>query len=169
MSKYIPKSRAQHTTIDIEWSNATWSSKTNKKEQEETEEYYNNLAKEKERIENIPLEELTFRDLYKFPFRQAKYVSWVYDKNSNFIFQFEFSNKETREKCIQILNEELLYYKKQEVEAKNGEIFVNGEHFITIRGWGNLTGVGSYNLDGKYAAKIQDTLEQYIVEKLCKR
>jgi hypothetical protein len=37
---------------------------------------------------------------------------------------------------------------------------------ILIRGWGNLTGCGAYNLDGEYAGKIQDTLEEYIIEKL---
>ena len=35
-----------------------------------------------------------------------------------------------------------------------------------IRGWGNLTGVGAYNLNGDYATKIQDTLAEYIIEKL---
>jgi hypothetical protein len=42
------------------------------------------------------------------------------------------------------------------------------KEFILIRGWGNLTGTGSYNLDGEYAGKIQDTLAEYIVEKLNK-
>ena len=41
--------------------------------------------------------------------------------------------------------------------------------FILIRGWGNLTGAGSYNLDGEYAGKIQDTLAEYIVQKLNKQ
>ena len=42
------------------------------------------------------------------------------------------------------------------------------KEFILIRGWGNLTGTGSYNLDGEYAGKIQDSLAEYIVEKLNK-
>jgi hypothetical protein len=134
-----------------------------------TEEYVNPHIAEKERTEAIPLEQLSFRDLYQFPFHQASYGSWVYDANSNFIFQFEFSNKETEEKCINILNGDLTDYKRQDVEFKNGEIFVNGESFILIRGWGNLTGCGAYNLDGDYAAKIQDTLAEYIVEKLNKK
>jgi hypothetical protein len=50
----------------------------------------------------------------------------------------------------------MIYHEKDGVERE----------CILIRGWGNLTGVGSYNLDGEYAAKIQDTLAEYIVEKL---
>lgn len=35
-----------------------------------------------------------------------------------------------------------------------------------IRGWGMLTGTGGYNLEPEYAAEIQDTFAEYIVEKL---
>src|SRR5690348_4355057 len=136
MSKYIPKSRIpQSPSLQSMW---TWQNKPTKedlKQREETEKYYNHLSSEKARIESIPLEELTFRDLYEFPFHQAKYGSWVYDNKSNFIFQFEFHNKDTRKKCLRILNGELLDYKRQDVMHERGEIFVNGEHFITIRGW----------------------------------
>ena len=31
-----------------------------------------------------------------------------------------------------------------------------------------LTGTGAYNLDSEYACKIQDTLEEFIVEKLAR-
>lgn len=159
MSKYIPKSRIK-TPIP---SSYEWASFPPEKE-----EYVNPYIAEKGRIEAIPLEELTFKDLYEFPFRQAKYGSWVYDKNSNFIFQFEFRNEETRQKVIDILNGNLTEYKRQDVRSEGGMIYINDNPFILIRGWGNLTGVGAYNLNGDHAAKIQDTLEQYIIEKLTK-
>lgn len=159
MSKYIPKSRIKiPIPPSYEWASFP----------PEKEEYVNPHIKEKERIESIPLEELTFKDLYKFPFHQSEYSSWVYDDNSNFIFQFEFRNEETRQKVIDILNGNLSDYKRQDVESKDGMILINEKPFILIRGWGNLTGCGAYNLDGEYAAKIQDTLCEYIVEKLKK-
>ena len=90
----------------------------------------------------------------------------MYDAKDNFIFQFEFNNEETREKIIQILNGELLEYKKNKTESKGGQIFINDQLAITIRGWGGLTGTGAYNLDGEWAGKIQDSLQKFIVEKL---
>jgi len=123
----------------------------------------------KYKIESIPLEDIDFTILYTFPFKDPM-VRWVYDSSDNFIFQFEFNNDETHKQTIQILNGYLIPSKPNKFIHKNGEIFYiddDGEKlFITIRGWGNLTGTGSYNLDGNYAAKIQDTLAEFIVKKL---
>ena len=158
-SKYIPNRGKTHS-VQNNWE---WSSK-NADYSEVVED--NNYDEIKNRIETKSLEEVTFRDLYTFPFHQCKYSSWVYDADSNFIFQFEFKGEDTRKKVIDILNGDLLEYKRQNVEHKDGMITVDGIPFILIRGWGNLTGVGAYNLDGEYAGKIQDTLAEYIVEKL---
>lgn len=166
-SKYIPNSRQHKKAVTYEWSSdhVDFSNIV-----EDNKEYYNNYKKEKERVEAIPLEQLTFRDLYQFPFRSAKYGSWVYDDNSNFIFQFEFKSDDTREKILRILNGEITEYKRREVRNSKGMLEVKiedkWEEMILLRGWGSLTGVGAYNLEGKYAAKIQDTLADYIVEKL---
>lgn len=173
-SKFIPKSRVSNrsnpiTVINNDTMWYSFATPDNSKEKEETRLWEEKQTAEKKRVESIPLEQLTFRDLYKFPFHQAKYGSWVYDADSNFIFQFEFNNEDTRKKVIDILNGDLLEYKRQEVEHKDGMIYVDGNEFILIRGWGNLTGVGAYNLDGDWAAKIQDTLAEYIVEKLGKK
>lgn len=178
-SKFIPKSKISNTHNNYTWSNQNveWSS-VGVKEDKSIKEEKNFMKSEKERIEKIPLEELTFRDIYKFPFHRAKYGTWVYDVDSNFIFQFENyyddkgnyveNLKEQQEKCLQILNGEIEEYNRHKVESKNGEIYINDVHFITIRNWGRLTGVGAYNLDSEYACKIQDTLEKFIVEKFKK-
>jgi len=158
MSKYIPV-KGTATKSTMEW---TWESKPTKKET-----YINPKIAEKERIEKIPLEHLTFKDIYKFPFKNSGYGR-VYDDENNFIFQFHFGNEETQEKCLKILNGELTEYKRQEVVNQHGEIFINGHSFILIRGWGSLTGVGAYNLNEECAAKIQDSLAEFIVEKLQK-
>lgn len=173
-SKFIPKSRISNKANPVfnYVNDDTWYSfatPDNSKEKEETRLWKEKQDAEKNRIESIPLEDLSFRDLYKFPFHQAKYGNWVYDANSNFIFQFEFKGEDTRKKVIDILNGDLLEYKRQEVEHKDGMIYVDGIEFILIRGWGNLTGVGAYNLDGEWAGKIQDSLAEYIVEKLGKK
>ena len=181
MSKFITKSRLNKIKqINQNWSDILgkdyWQSKPISKEEIVQEKRYkeqlNFLESEKQRIESIPLEELSFRDLYQFPFHQAKYGSWVYDANSNFIFQFEIDNKETREKAVAILNGEFESNKDNKFVHEDGMIYLekDGERkeFILIRGWGNLTGVGAYNLDGEYAGKIQDTLAEYIIEKLNK-
>ena len=178
MSKFIKNSRLNKSPQL--WSdylpNEYWQSKPisaeDKEEQKKYKEEMNFREKEKQRIESIPLEELSFKDLYQFPFHQAKYGSWVYDTNSNFIFQFEMNNKTTQESCIRILNGESTPTKQNKFFHKDGTIYLDkdGElhNFILIRGWGNLTGVGSYNLDGEWAGKIQDSLAEYIVEKLNK-
>ena len=173
-SKFIPKSRINNKSnpITLSKENTMWYSfatPDNSKEREETRLWGEKQTAEKKRIESIPLEQLSFRDLYKFPFHQAKYGNWVYDSDSNFTFQFEFKGEDTRKKVIDILNGDLLEYKRQDAEHKDGMITVDGLDFILIRGWGNLTGVGAYNLDGEWAGTIQDTLAEYIVEKLGKK
>lgn len=164
-SKFIPNKGKTHF-VQNNWE---WSSK-NEDYSEVVED--NGYEEVKKRIESKPLEEVTFRDLYTFPFRQCNYSSWVYDADSNFIFQFEFKNDETRKGIINILNGELEPTKENIVKHREGTIYVekNGEDkpLIMIRGWGNLTGIGAYNLDGDYAGRIQDTLAEYIVERLNK-
>lgn len=168
-SKFIKKSRISSAP------KYTWSSFTtpeNNKEIEETRLYKERQQKNKDRVEAIPLDTLSFRDLYKFPFHQAKYGSWVYDANSNFIFQFQSGGTVDKEKIINILNGDVDEYNRQELRSEDGLIEINSKgewkELILLRGWGNLTGTGAHNLDGDYAAKIQDTLQEYIVEKLNK-
>jgi hypothetical protein len=175
-SKFIKNSRisrAPKYTQTVDNSKEMWysfASPDNSKEQEENRVYKERQQKKKDRVEAIPLDTLSFRDLYEFPFHQAKYGSWVYDANGNFIFQFENGGATMREKVVSILNGEISEYSRREVRGSEGSIEVNLEgnwkDLILIRGWGNLTGVGAHNLDCDYAAKIQDTLQEYILEKL---
>ena len=97
-SKFIKNSRITNKTIPVfnDTKSEMWYSfatPDNLKEKEETRLWKEKQQAEKDRIESIPLEKLSFKDLYQFPFHQAKYGSWVYDANSNFIFQFEFDNR----------------------------------------------------------------------------
>ena len=105
--------------------------------------------------------------MYTEPFKDTSRIGWVYSGN-NFVFQFLSGGKKDKEKCLGILNEEITEYNRQDVKNDNGEITINGHPFILIRGWGNLTGGGAYNLDAEYASKIQYSLAKFIVEKLSK-
>jgi hypothetical protein len=120
-------------------------------------------------IQSKHLQEVSFKDLYEFPFKSYGY-SQVYDNDDNFIFQFEIDNKETRQKCLDIINGDLVSTKENSFVHKGGTIYLVKDEdnlpLIIIRGWGNLTGTGAYNLDEKYACEIQDTLAEYIVDKL---
>jgi hypothetical protein len=162
MSKFIPKSRITHQVNNYTWSNMN----VDYSRVAEDDEDKTDFKSEKQRIETIPLEQLSFKDLYQFPFHQAKYGNWVYDKNSHFIFQFLAGKEEDRKEIVSILNGEKQTKISQEVTHKDGEILVDGVAIILIRNWGGLTGTGAYNLDGEYASKIQDSLAEFIVEKL---
>jgi hypothetical protein len=77
-SKFIIKSRFDKKPHNNQlWSEYTWQSKALTKEDEEEQLRHKERVdfndNEKIRIESIPLEELSFKDLYKFPFRKAKY------------------------------------------------------------------------------------------------
>lgn len=122
---------------------------------------------------------------YSKPFHPAKYGSWVYDGKNNFVFQFdevqkydEFGRylpevKANREAVIFALNaidHEPVEELNLSVNPKDPtEVFNNGELFITIRGWGNLTGVGGYNLPPEDAEKIQDDFRDWMIYKLTKQ
>jgi hypothetical protein len=121
-------------------------------------------------------------NFYTQPFHLAKYGSWVYDSKSNFVFQFDEKEKyndkgryidgliELRREIISSLN----FVNHKPIKELNlsvnpndeTEIFNNGELFITIRGWGNLTGVGGYNFKPEKAAKIQNDFRDWIIYKL---
>lgn len=112
---------------------------------------------------------------YKQPFRMAKYSSWVYDADHNFVFQFENDYDERGEYLPeQVKLFEEIIFALNDVEhapipgvtltVKDSiEIYHEDVHIITIRGWGNLTGVGAHNLSGDVASKIQDDFVQWLL------
>lgn len=105
-------------------------------------------------------------NFYKLPFRLAKYGCWVYDAGNNFIFQIEGG---AQERIIEALNSEKGISNKAQLSIDTedpGMILNFGDPFITIRGWGHLTGIGGYNLPPEEAAKIQDDLRDWIIWKL---
>ena len=122
----------------------------------------------------------TFKDIYKFPLRNNELCGWVYDSADNFVFQFEprFNNKgdfqdgwqDFETQVLDALNGKQPMKGGQPYHFKEGEIFRANDNkaVITIRGWGNLTGIGAHNLPAEDAANIQDTFGNFIVETLNK-
>lgn len=123
-------------------------------------------------------------NFYTQPFHQAKYGTWVYDSKSNFVFQFDEVNKydtkgnylagvkELRQDVILALNS-ISHTPINELNLTvnpndETEILNNGELFITIRGWGNLTGIGAHNFTSDKATKIQNDFRDWIIYKLSK-
>lgn len=119
---------------------------------------------------------------YNRPFRLHEYSGWVYDSKDNFVFQFDEENefdengnytfgiKEFRNRVMLSLNsinhEPITnYYFK--VNPKSAiEILKNDSLLITIRGWGNLTGIGGYNFSQEKAIIIQNDFRDWIIYKL---
>ena len=106
-------------------------------------------------------------EFYKLPFKSDFYDNWVYDANDNFIFQFE--NPKHKSLVLETLNGHQNQYLKVftlTVSDKDPNKILNkGEPFITIRGWGNLTGAG-HDLEPEQAKDIQDDLRDWIMYKL---
>ena len=113
----------------------------------------------------------------------TEYGRQVYDKKQHFIFQFDEAIKYDNERAILLkrvkelrrevlfslnsINHEPIDGLKLSINPKDPtEIFNNGELFITIRGWGNLT--GSYNFSDDSAKEIQDGFRDWIIHKLTK-
>ena len=111
----------------------------------------------------------TFRDVYQLPFHRRTLVdTWIYDEGNNFCFQFEKYRDELNILLLQVINgDRNLENENLTFHHKDGEIIDNnGNHLITIRGWGNLTSPNCLGFSPEEAANIQDTLADYIVHQL---
>lgn len=120
----------------------------------------------------------SYKDIYKFPLELLHHR--VYDKVDNFIFQFEpkFTKdgssyaegyKEFEQRVMKAVNGVPQEFKGSFEVKDTGIIYYKGVHVITIRGWGNLTGIGGHNLPAEEAANIQDTFSDFLIESLNKR
>ena len=114
----------------------------------------------------------TYKDVYKFPLRKDDSISWVYDNNNNFVFQFEISNEGAIKDLMDILLNKRKSVKPKMFYHERGYIYYRGTvpatPVILIRGWGNLTGIGAMNLKPEEAEIIQDTFAEYLTKTLNK-
>lgn len=120
----------------------------------------------------------TYKDFYKRPYHSSKYGSWVLDSKGHFVFQFEYrwTDKGDYEPIFKKLTENIIDVLNSDKKLEGSHIFRkegiyiymdnDPKPVITIRGWGQLTGIGGYRLPAEEAVNVQDTFGDFIIEKL---
>lgn len=132
------------------------------------------------------MEEPLFKQHFTLPIKSMFNYSKVFDDNNQLMFDFmsdwmsgiviqkvySLSN-EQRQQVIDILNcekQSKLFEKGYFVNHKDGVILLNIKDvqyaIMLIRGWGYLTGINGLNLSPEKATEIQESLADYICQKL---
>lgn len=119
---------------------------------------------------------MDFKEAYQFPL-ELKYGK-VFTTNFKMAFDFipSFMEKEDRKlfrvseeakhKLVAIVNgSEEKIRKDIDFRYENGTIYANDLHFIWVRGWRYLTGVGGLHLDEATASQLMDDFGNFIVER----
>ena len=112
-------------------------------------------------------------EFYKPPFTDKYKCGYIYDVNSNFMFQFETYNVELYSKILNHLNGKSSTNHIFRLNPDNPLCIQMKQAYawtdiITIGDWENITGVEGYNFTNEKAKKIQDDLAQWLVYKLNK-
>ena len=108
----------------------------------------------------------TYKDIYELPLEESH--GWIYDQKRNFVFQFMIDDEKKEQKILNVINGKENFKNLDLVfKHEQGQIVgKSGLPIILIRGWGNLTGIGSMNLSVEEASNIQYTFANFIVERL---
>jgi len=108
----------------------------------------------------------TYKDIYEFPLKNESSI-YIRDNKGQVVAQFHQDDLNFRKKLLDVVNSVPNAIKSTRTfYHEDGYIKTDGVKVILIRGWGNLTGVGSHNLSAEEAANVQDTLAEFIVNKL---
>lgn len=121
----------------------------------------------------------TWKDIYELPFSYPEHedeysIARVYDNKGQFTFEFRRTSPDTRKKILSIINGEDSLKSNNLIKFEYNKCHqiitteLNGKKIdvIQIRGWGYLTGIGGHYLKNREAINVQDTLGQYIVDRL---
>ena len=109
----------------------------------------------------------TYKDVYHFPLHNSDMGGWVRDAKSQFVCEFMIGNSLLQANIIEILNGVDKPVKGHVFTHKDGVIEdEDGNGYIRIRGWGNLTGTGGHNLSVEEASNVQDTFAEFIINQL---
>lgn len=127
-------------------------------------------AKSNQKNGRIP----TFEEVYLMPLHSAKYGDHIWSANDVMAMQFEdgFHEKFGRERkndFVALVNG--VYdgtpFDFESINLRDAVDIYDGDiHIATVRGWGNLIGIGAWNLDGDIAAKIQDEFVNLVIQRL---
>ena len=112
-----------------------------------------------------------FRNYFKLPFKLDDYgCDYVWDATGcQMVLQFDDDiNQQIKNDVVNAINtgEVSDHLKRQNFAFKEEEIFCNGEFMMCLRGWGYLTGQGSLSLSDGSAIEIQNSLRDYIMQKI---
>ena len=119
--------------------------------------------------------ELTFKDIYKPPFKRSMNGLYVQSDNHVTTFIVGSENADVHlNKIVEILNGNKFAdkYDKNDVSVVDHTKIVidmkyaKQKEVILVRGWGALIGSGGFNLDPKVSAKIQDDFIQWVVDSI---
>jgi len=124
---------------------------------------------------------MEYTDYYKFPLKKdehSTFMVWTNDVKRAFDFATkmihdngQYLSDEEKSTIVSILNgESKVFVDGVNLSYSNSDIF-NEENgvkklFISIRGWGSLTGTGAMGLKPDVAAKMQDDFAAFIIDKL---
>lgn len=103
-------------------------------------------------------------DIFKGPYTTDG--SYIYDCNNQTCLMAgncENYPDEMLTRICEILNHAKPTKGNPGVSAKDGNIYLNGDLILVVRGWGYLTGCGGLNLGEAQAIKIQDEFAQHVV------
>lgn len=108
--------------------------------------------------------EITFRDVWKPPFR----VSYPYIFSAGGVMSLMASDDSSEEVmnnlCALLNGSEGVRYAAKDVSVEYPCDIIAGDRRFVARGWGHLTGVGGLNLDEPVAARVQDEFVEWIVD-----
>ena len=110
-----------------------------------------------------------YKEYYKLPLKLDSEIGWVWDSKDNFVFQFEFDDVNEQNNIIDAIEGKINLSTNSKFRYEDGLIsYENGTPAILMRGWGNLTGTGCYNLSPCEAEYVQDTFAEFILSQLNK-
>lgn len=92
--------------------------------------------------------------------------SYIYDCNNQMCLMAgdcENYPEEMLTRICEILNHTKPTKGNHGVSVKDGNIYLNWDLILVVRGWGYLTGAGCLNLSVQDARKIQDEFAQHVV------
>lgn len=110
---------------------------------------------------------MNFLDIYKPPFRAEGPM--IYSANNVLALMavsIDYYPEKMMQRTVEILNGQSESMGCPDVGCDNGEIYINGDPFLVVRGWGYLTGICGLNLPEEKAATIQDDFAVWVVEKI---
>lgn len=108
-----------------------------------------------------------FKNYFKFPLIDTA-GAYIMTADGQMAFNWCCNlPKETRQEIVDKINGTSNKKSEKEWTIKNNDrIYYDDKLVLLTRGWGMLTGIGSYGFDEKTALNLQNDFIKYVVEQL---